>query len=360
MANNQYVLVIDTNVLYKDYNKNLNFKDFSFSSTFDDIQLKIEELDIIDFVTIAVPEMCWEELKVQYIDEHISKLGQAKITLDRYKDLPEVFFEIKDDIDINEDSSEKVKKYKEAILYNKSGAKTINLTLPDDKSLKSIVQRAVNKKFPFHITGEHSDYGFKDVIIWESILKYKSENKEQKIILYGNDKGFNDTLCKEFEDKFNDEIKIVREKKDLYDLLEKIAAENIEGAKIYIPEPEGNEIETIKNWLKSSMFKNEILRVIDKTIFSNTAIIKQVSLLDYKFLNSEIDYGDYLMYMDVLLSFEIEGFKNDSETIIKKFTICVDLSYDETMPIVIPDSITGTQEETNEWIKELGNEINVN
>lgn len=359
MANNQYILVIDTNVLYKDYNKTLDFREFSFSSTFDNIQLKIEELDIVDYVTISVPEMCWEELTVNYIDTHIAKLGNAKEALSKYKNLPEVVVEIKDDLDINKFSLEQIEKYKEIILNSNSGAKTVNLPFPDDSCLKNIMRRAINKSFPFHVTSEHSDYGFKDVIIWESILKYKSDNKGQKIILYSEDGGFHDKLCEEFHNLYNDEIKIIRKIDDLYSLLEDIAKQNVDAAKIYTQEPEGNEIERIKDWLKSSQFKYELFRVINKSIFNDNVLPDDEFLLDYRIASSHVDYSDYLVYMEVLVQFHFGAItlRNEEKYIIKSFAIRIDLPYEDDLPILIRDCMMQTQEETNEWIKELENEI---
>ena len=199
MAKEKYVLVLDTNVLYKNYNNALNFKEFSFANDFNDIQRKIEELDLVDIVVVAVPEMCWEELTIQFIDEHKSKLQQAKTALNKYSGLPELTFEFDEKQNIVEKSNELVSAYKEVVLNDQSGAKTIELQLPDNDCFKEIVSRAIHKAFPFHVTTEHSDYGFKDVVIWESILKYKRNNPETKILLYSVDKGFDNCLLKEYE-----------------------------------------------------------------------------------------------------------------------------------------------------------------
>lgn len=356
MARENYILVLDTNVLYKNYNNTPNFKEFAFAPVFDDIQSKIEELDIVDIVSVAVPEMCWEELKIQYIDEHKSKLQQAISSLNKYSELPEISFEINDNIDIVKTSNDHIKIYKEKVLNNQSGTKTIELSIPDDSCFKNIISRAINKSFPFHVTDKHSDYGFKDVVIWESILKYKSENKDIKILLYSVDGGFNDCLLAEYENIFNDKLNIIRNKEDLYSILEEIAKKNVVDVKIYTPSPVGDEIVKIEKWLATQEFKNEIWRVIDKALLDPINLVKETNVLDYKFISSHVDYDNYQMWMEILLCFQFETLNkltNKESQLINKYLICIDLPYEEELPILIMECKAGSKEETDEWLKQL-------
>lgn len=359
MAKEKYVLVLDTNVLYKNYNNALNFKEFSFANDFNDIQRKIEELDLVDIVVVAVPEMCWEELTIQFIDEHKSKLQQAKTALNKYSGLPELTFEFDEKQNVVEKSNELVSAYKEAVLNDQSGAKTIELQLPDNDCFKEIVSRAIHKAFPFHVTTEHSDYGFKDVVIWESILKYKRNNQQTKILLYSIDKGFDNCLLKEYADLFNDQISILKTKESLYNQLEEIAKKNIEDVKIYNLSPTSNEIEIIESWLESQEFKDSLWQIVDKSLLEKYNVLKAINVLDYNFISSHPDYDNTQVWMEILVNFKFESSNSlidiDS-SLTQKLIIDVDVPYEEGFPISIIDCQIGDKNETDEWLKQLEEE----
>ena len=78
--------------------------------------------------------------------------------------------------------------------------------LPFPKNLLNIIERAAEKRNPFRKSGENSDAGFKDVILWESILAHRY--KVSSIIFFTRDKDFNEALLvPEFHKKFpNKEI----------------------------------------------------------------------------------------------------------------------------------------------------------
>lgn len=359
MAKEKYALVIDTNLLYKNYNNALNFREFSFANEFNDVQRKIEELDLVEIIVIAVPEMCWEELKIQFIDEHKLKLQQAKTALNKYSGLPELKFEFEENQDIIEKSNKLVAAYKDGILKEQSGAKTIELPLPDNDCFNNIVARAIHKDFPFHITTEHSDYGFKDVVIWESILKYKRNNSETKILLYSIDKGFDNCLLKEYEDLFGDQISILKTKEALYHKLEEIAKTNVEDVKIYNLSPSGNEIEIIEAWLKSQEFKDAIWQIVDNTLLEKSNAIKEVIILDYNFVSSHPDYNNTQVLMEVLLNFKFKSSNSLIEmdsSLTQKFIIYVDIPCKDDETISIIDCQVSDKKETDTWIKQILND----
>lgn len=75
------------------------------------------------------------------------------------------------------------------------------LTLPYPTKLKNIIKRAENKQNPFRKSGQGSDVGFKDVILWESILAHRY--KSNKIIFFTRDSDFNQKILEpEFKEKF--------------------------------------------------------------------------------------------------------------------------------------------------------------
>ena len=68
------------------------------------------------------------------------------------------------------------------------------LPIPSDNRFKGIVQRAFDKAPPFGGKEKNSDKGFKDVLIWESILELTFSHKYANILFYTKDKGFKEIL----------------------------------------------------------------------------------------------------------------------------------------------------------------------
>ena len=81
----------------------------------------------------------------------------------------------------------------------------------DDKTFSAVLDRALLKRPPFTAAENASDKGFKDTLIWFSLLKYFSASEEEEVIFLTNDNGFRknmDKLCKEFQDHTGKKIYI--------------------------------------------------------------------------------------------------------------------------------------------------------
>lgn len=69
--------------------------------------------------------------------------------------------------------------------------------------LEIVLDRANRKISPFSVDDKASDKGFKDTLIWLSVLEYFKTNGEDEIIFVSNDGGFRkemDFLCQEFKE----------------------------------------------------------------------------------------------------------------------------------------------------------------
>lgn len=198
----KYILIFDTNILYKNYDKICNFMDFSFSGTFDNFVGRIEELDIYDVVSIAIPRVVWAEMKKQNIAAYNKKVQELEASLQKHK-LPFHSYEIDKTKNYEEYLEEKISSYKD-LLKNKP-IRIEELDFPSDLCFKRIINRAFEKIPPFEGKDKTSDKGFKDALLWESILEYKDKHPNENIILYTNDKMFNDDLKAEYEKLFPDQ-----------------------------------------------------------------------------------------------------------------------------------------------------------
>ena len=73
------------------------------------------------------------------------------------------------------------------------------LPIPSDDRFKGIVKRAFDKAPPFGGKEKNSDKGFKDALIWESILEFVLLHRQADIIFYTKDNGFKEKLIEEFK-----------------------------------------------------------------------------------------------------------------------------------------------------------------
>ena len=194
-TNKEYFLVFDTNVLFKPYDSKADFTSFSFNATFDNVVAMVNQLDIYEDVNIVIPEVVWNEMTKQIIEAHEKKLLDYQSSLKKWK-FPEYKVTPISIDSYSEYITDKISAYKDEL---DSGINTIiELSVPQEKSFTRIVRRAFDKAPPFGGKEKNSDKGFKDVLIWESILELAETHPNANIIFYTNDKGFKDVLLDEF------------------------------------------------------------------------------------------------------------------------------------------------------------------
>ena len=75
-----YCLIFDTNALFQAYEKKADFTTFSFNSTFENVIDMINQLDIYNQVTVAIPSVVWNEMEKQIIEKHDELLSTYKRT----------------------------------------------------------------------------------------------------------------------------------------------------------------------------------------------------------------------------------------------------------------------------------------
>ena len=221
LINKEYYLIFDTNVLFQKYDKKADFTTFSFNSTFKNVIDMVNQLDIYEQVTIVIPEVTWNEMKKQIVDAHQKKVDEYKSYITKWI-LPEFSIsEIKID-DYIEYITKEIDTYKSEI---QSGINNIMvLPIPSDNRFKGIVQRAFDKAPPFGGKEKNSDKGFKDVLIWESILELTFSHKYANILFYTKDKGFKEILKEEFQETNHDaDISILSSEDEIKSALEEWA-----------------------------------------------------------------------------------------------------------------------------------------
>ena len=122
---------------------------------------------------------------------------------------------------------------------------------------KSIVNRALKKNPPFEGKDKKSDKGFKDALIWESILDFASQHTNAEIIFYSKDNGFDNFLSDEFIKLFPDaHIYICKDQNSVYQRLTEWAKQIDSYSTPLIEEYKENR--KLIEWINSEEFLNQL------------------------------------------------------------------------------------------------------
>ena len=183
-SNNEvaYYLIFDTNVLFQTYEKKADFTSFSFNATYKNIIDMINQLDIYNQVVLGIPLVVWSEMEKQIIEKHDELLLTYKKTITK-KIFPEYSIQENPTINYSEYIKIKILKYKEELSEGLN--EVIEIPIASNSRFKSIINRAFSKLPPFEGKDKKSDKGFKDALLWESVLEFALKHPKSKIIVGG-------------------------------------------------------------------------------------------------------------------------------------------------------------------------------
>lgn len=203
-------IIFDTNILFKrSYDE---YSKFEFNELYNDIQGKIERHDVIDKFELYVPEISVQELFQQQLQSYEDNLKSIIDLYPKFENIYEIDLQI-DEL-FNYQSFLEIKKNQ---YLKKNDIKLLEIC--KEERFSKIVERALNKQAPFEGKDKKSDKGFKDALIWESILEFAEKNTGE-YIFFTADKGFKGILENEFKNSTNQSLKIYskedRQKLDYY------------------------------------------------------------------------------------------------------------------------------------------------
>ncbi len=191
------LIIFDTNSIGH-YEMRFSFRyypDYSnvvLNSGFYEILNFIKRNSLKKNVYIAIPRIVILELSNQQNNSH----NNIKSILNSINNLPNINIKI-DDINYNEYI---IKKFGE--LITKTSIKIIEI--PKKGVINSLINRVFSKKSaPFIKSNSQKDRGFKDALIWESIISYFEIKKFDTIFFLCKDNGFNNQCKEEFLNKFS-------------------------------------------------------------------------------------------------------------------------------------------------------------
>lgn len=317
----KYLIVFDTNVLFKSYSTG-DVARFAYNSKFDMIMDKIESLDIYTDVSIGIPEIVHRELMKQNSDSYYEKIHEIEKAFSQnsfplhsliIKESPSSFEE---HLRLNCNSY-----YRE---LDSRQCKVEKIPLPPDDKFQSLIERALQKRPPFEGRDKHSDKGFKDALIWESILEYKRFNPETQIILYSKDGVFNrPELKREFQEAFGETFLVFTDKHEaeLLSELETMAQKLTNTS--YIP-PAGDE-ESITRWVNSPIFAEDFSEAFldeeNEHDYLSVAEVIPRNLSEIIFIEEKDSCIEYQVILDVFVRVNVLGGSSFTRQIATKINV---------------------------------------
>ena len=299
-----YCLIFDTNALFQAYEKKADFTTFSFNATFEHVVGMIERLDIYEYVTIAIPSVVWSEMKKQIIEKHDELLVTYKSTISK-KQFPEYSIQENPTINYPEYIKIKIEEYKKEISGRVNSV--IEIPIASNNRFESIVNRAFSKLPPFEGKDKKSDKGFKDALLWESVLEFALKHRNSKIIYYSKDNAFGEFLLKEFEENVSDSsLFICKNENEVKVQLETWAKEIDKYS--YQPIEDYDENKEIVDWLNSGDFSVQIIErdfgLVEKGRLITSTTAHLISIDNIESLNSDENAIEY--YIEAALQFIYE------------------------------------------------------
>lgn len=202
------LIVFDTNSLRCTEAGEVAYSFFAFGRPFQVIEEFIIEKNLTDDIQIAIPTWAIEELKDQKLRQYKTDIVEFQKLTTRLSGLPHIPEITLPNVEF--DCATYIREKALAYLANKQ-IKLLEINEENAhtvlRSMMTRVMKEEGKKKPFAHSGKYKDAGFKDNIVWESLMHFEGIVDFDKIIFITKDTDY--TNCQfEFQDKWNKHFKI--------------------------------------------------------------------------------------------------------------------------------------------------------
>jgi hypothetical protein len=202
----------------------------------------------------VIPSVVWRELEKQIIEKHDELLLTYRSTITN-KVFPEYSIKENPQMDYPEYIKTKIKEYKDDIQQGMS--EVIEIQNASNSRFRSIIDRAFGKRPPFEGKDKKSDKGFKDALLWESILEFALNQPKSEIIYYSKDNAFGEFLIQEFSEVVDKSSLFICKNENEVKLRLEAWAQEIDKYS-YQPIESFDENKEIIDWLNSEDFFRQI------------------------------------------------------------------------------------------------------
>lgn len=311
-------VILDTNTLFRRSDDVDNYAGFKFNSRYDSIKKVINKNNLNSKIKILIPKVVLLELEKQQKEYYEKEKLEIQNKIFKFNDIGEVCFNI-NDIDYDDLLKRQISDYIK-------GENIEIIQICNSNWFDEIFNKSILKKPPFEGNDGKSDKGFKDVVIWQSIIEYAQHN-EGNFLFFTNDKIFdknNSQLREEFRKETGQAIDFIK---------------NLEEFNINIAKEENlinveDELSILRKTIYNSKKIDEMLNNID--VFTEDIIIngqtypfKHISYIPGSFIIDSYDKDEcivlvnikadaYFRYSGMNIQFKLYCENNDEEFKINK------------------------------------------
>ena len=200
-SDNKTLIVLDTNKLRQVLGGSPSYGSFDFGDAFNKIKEFIESNKLEDLIDIGIPDISVQELVQQKVEQYFQDCKEFRSIVSRLSQLPDTDFS---GVRMPSQGFE-CESYLQPSIEDSFKDNNIKvMKLPEESYadiFKEVITRAVKRQLPFKSSNKSSDIGFKDVVLWHTLLSYEISGYS-RVLFITADKVFDDIKCKkEFEKK---------------------------------------------------------------------------------------------------------------------------------------------------------------
>ncbi len=310
------LIVFDTNVLRDMLGKEVVYNSFTFGKSYNELDTFIKDNGLEEYVKLSVSTMVIEELKNQKKRAYKQDIANLKDIVKRLEGLPHIPEGSIPIPDENFDCAAFIEH--NATTYIEEN--NINTLVYKEEHASSILNNMVQKVVsadkplsPFAISGGYKDAGFKDGIIWETLMHFETVEEYDKVIFLSKDGDYKENCLDDFTHKWNRYIKIEKDKNNVIAELKRDYGNYIEERAIH----DFADKEYFRDYLFDQLkFKTEI--VINNSNFKieNFVIENLCTLVERMPPSDEED--EYIIINSQIIIHFTEGGEKKQQVVIAK------------------------------------------
>ncbi len=199
------LVILDTNKIRRNLEWEKDFTDFEPKGDFLKIIEFIQSGNFSEIIYVGIPQIVIDEIINARTDNFNKAIVSIKQNTKKLEKIPETDFE---NI-IYPNKEFQYQRYMQKLIddYIEKNNFIVKLNLEKEKYhnvFEKLMDKAIKKYPPFHRKGK----GFKDAIIWETILNYGKINDYSNYFLLTENTVDFDHLSEDFESSFNKDLKI--------------------------------------------------------------------------------------------------------------------------------------------------------
>lgn len=304
------LIIFDTNTLRNTEAGEVAYSSFTFGKTYDMIDRFVKENKLESDVTLAVSAMAIDELKNQKQRQYKKDIQQLKDIARRLTGLPHITEGVISIPDEDFDCASYIEQQAQNYIQS-NGINT--LEYKDEYApamLKNMLAKVVgheNGKSPFTRSGKFNDAGFKDSVIWETLMYYEKVIDYDKVIFLTKDGDYKENCIEDFKTKWQRHISIEKdENRVIYEL--QMDYQNYIEYRQYFDYAEKEYLQT---YLQQQLNNKTYIQLDGEDFKIENYRIENYCDRVEKHINEEIQEEEYIIHSNVRIAITKNGNKEN-------------------------------------------------